>query len=85
MLRVPHCLDNRLTDSGKVVSPTHPPHFTPQKDYNFYVSSELHASAALHAEEITPGTHWMGISVGPIAGRDGMKKKNLFSLLGIES
>jgi hypothetical protein len=23
MLRVPHCLDNQLTDGGKVVSPTH--------------------------------------------------------------
>jgi hypothetical protein len=25
MLRIPHCLDNRLTDGGKVVSPTHRP------------------------------------------------------------
>jgi hypothetical protein len=33
MLRIPHCLDNRLTDDGKVVSPTHPPHFTPQEHY----------------------------------------------------
>jgi hypothetical protein len=33
-----HCLDNRLTDGGKVVSPTHRPHFTPQKHYYFYVS-----------------------------------------------
>jgi hypothetical protein len=31
MLRIPHCLDNRLIDGGKVVSPTHRPHFTPQK------------------------------------------------------
>jgi hypothetical protein len=23
MLRIPHCLDNRLTDGGKIVSPTH--------------------------------------------------------------
>jgi hypothetical protein len=38
MLRIPLCLDNRLTDGGKVVSPTHPPHFTPQKHYYFYVS-----------------------------------------------
>jgi hypothetical protein len=38
MLRIPHYLDNRLTDGGKVVSPTHPPHFTPQKHYYFYVS-----------------------------------------------
>jgi hypothetical protein len=30
MLKIPHGLDNRLTDGGKVVSPTHPPHFTPQ-------------------------------------------------------
>jgi hypothetical protein len=26
-------LDNRLTDGGKVVSPMHRPHFTPQKLY----------------------------------------------------
>jgi hypothetical protein len=38
MLRIPHCLDNRLTDGGKVVSPTHPPHFTLQKHYYFYAS-----------------------------------------------
>jgi hypothetical protein len=31
MLRIPHYLDNRLTDGGKVVSPMHLPHFTPQK------------------------------------------------------
>jgi hypothetical protein len=41
MLRISHCLDNRLIDSGKVVSPTHPPHFTPQKHYYFYVSGSL--------------------------------------------
>jgi hypothetical protein len=33
MLRLPHCLDNRLTDGGKVVSLTHRPHSTPQKHY----------------------------------------------------
>jgi hypothetical protein len=38
MLRIPHCLDNRLTDGGKVVNPTHRPHFTPQKHYYFYAS-----------------------------------------------
>jgi hypothetical protein len=37
MLRIPHCPDDLLTDGGKVVSITHPPHFTPQKHY-FYVS-----------------------------------------------
>jgi hypothetical protein len=30
MLGVPHCLDNRVIDGGKAVSPTHRPHFTPQ-------------------------------------------------------
>jgi hypothetical protein len=30
MLRMPPCLDNRLTDGGKVVSPTHRPRSTPQ-------------------------------------------------------
>jgi hypothetical protein len=38
MLRIPHCVDNRLIDSGKAVSLTHPPQFTPQKHYYFYVS-----------------------------------------------
>jgi hypothetical protein len=37
MLRIPHCLDSRLRDDGKVVSPTHPQHFTPQKHYYFNV------------------------------------------------
>jgi hypothetical protein len=37
MLRIPHCLDNLLIDGGKVVSFTHPPHFTPQKHYYFNV------------------------------------------------
>jgi hypothetical protein len=35
MLRIPHCLDNWLTDGDKVVGPTHPPHFAPQKHYFF--------------------------------------------------
>jgi hypothetical protein len=34
MLRIPHCLDSRLTNGGKGVRPTHPPHFTPQKHNN---------------------------------------------------
>jgi hypothetical protein len=32
-----HQSHNRLTDGGKVVSPTHRPHFTPQK-HNFSAS-----------------------------------------------
>jgi hypothetical protein len=37
MLRIPKCLENRLTDGGGVVSPTHWPHSSPQK-YNFSAS-----------------------------------------------
>jgi hypothetical protein len=33
MLRIPHCLDSRLIDGGKVVSLTHRPHITLQKHY----------------------------------------------------
>jgi hypothetical protein len=33
MLRILHYLDNRLTDGGEVVSPTHRPLSTPQKHY----------------------------------------------------
>jgi hypothetical protein len=35
MLRIQHCLDNRLTDGGKVVSPMNRPHSTPEKHYYF--------------------------------------------------
>jgi hypothetical protein len=33
MLRIPHCLDSRLTDDGKVDITTHRPRSTPQKHY----------------------------------------------------
>jgi hypothetical protein len=33
MLRIPHCLNNRLTDGGEVVSFTGRPRFTPQIHY----------------------------------------------------
>jgi hypothetical protein len=33
MLRIPHCLDNRLTDDGEVISPTYRPRSTPQKQF----------------------------------------------------
>jgi hypothetical protein len=34
MLRILHCLDNRLTDGGEIVSPTHRPRSTPQKHFS---------------------------------------------------
>jgi hypothetical protein len=37
MLRIPHCVDNRLTDGGKVVSPNHRLLSAPQK-HNVSVS-----------------------------------------------
>jgi hypothetical protein len=40
MLRIPHCLDNQLTDGGKVASPTHRPCYTLQKHY--YSASGTH-------------------------------------------
>jgi hypothetical protein len=37
MLRLPHYLDSRLKDGGKVVSLTRRPRFTPQENYIPYV------------------------------------------------
>jgi hypothetical protein len=33
MLRIPHCLDNQLTDGGEVISLTHQPRSRTQKYY----------------------------------------------------
>jgi hypothetical protein len=38
MLRIPHCLDSRLTDGGKDVISMHRPRSTPQKHYYVSVS-----------------------------------------------
>jgi hypothetical protein len=38
MLRIPHCLDNRFTDVGEVVSLMHRPHFTPPKHFLILIS-----------------------------------------------
>jgi hypothetical protein len=40
MLRIPHCLDSRVTDGRKVVSLTHRPRSTPQKHY--FSASDTH-------------------------------------------
>jgi hypothetical protein len=37
MLRIPHCIVNRLIVGGKVVSPMHQPHFTPQLSNNIFL------------------------------------------------
>jgi hypothetical protein len=38
MLRIPHCLDSRLTEGREVVSPTHRPHSTPRKHFLVLIS-----------------------------------------------
>jgi hypothetical protein len=38
MLRIPHCLDSRLTDGGEVVSHTHRPHITLEEDRLLFIS-----------------------------------------------
>jgi hypothetical protein len=42
MLRIPHSVDSRLTDGGKVVSLTHRQRFTPQEDscYSYQLEDE---------------------------------------------
>jgi hypothetical protein len=49
-LRLPHYLDKRLIDGGKVVSPTRQPHFTP----SFFIFKDCWYSFLLEAES-TPG------------------------------
>jgi hypothetical protein len=48
MLRIPYCPDNLHKGGGKVVSPTHRPHFTPQKHYFFYVWPRDHRDGYWH-------------------------------------
>jgi hypothetical protein len=45
---IPHCLDNRLTDSGKVVSPKHRPGSTPQKIYFIYSGTHFCSRLSKH-------------------------------------
>jgi hypothetical protein len=42
MLRIPHCLDNRLIDGDKFVRPKHRQHFTPQKHFFNVSGTHLH-------------------------------------------
>jgi hypothetical protein len=40
MLRIPRCLDSRVTDGSKVVSPVHQPCSTPQQRFLFYLGQK---------------------------------------------
>jgi hypothetical protein len=42
MLRIPHCLENRLTDGGKFVSLKQRPRSTPQKHYFFHSGTHFY-------------------------------------------
>jgi hypothetical protein len=49
------------------------------------VSGQLHAPTRFTTGEMTPGTHWTGGWVGPIAGLDtDCRRKILLPLPGIE-
>jgi hypothetical protein len=57
MLRIPHCLYNRLTDGGKIVGPTHPETLFPFLWYPFLLEAECTprpsaAGTIRHIEEI---------------------------------
>jgi hypothetical protein len=64
MLRIPHCLDSRLTDGGKVGSLTHLPHFTPfseckgKKPNTTIASATAHHRPAHHSEEQSGNFVW---------------------------
>jgi hypothetical protein len=69
MLRIPHCIDNWLTDGGKGVSPMHRPHFTTQKHFS---ASGIHFCKRLREPQ---GLVWP----------EGLGKlKNSFTSSGIE-
>jgi hypothetical protein len=68
MLKIPHCLDSRLTDSGKVVSPTHPLHLTPQKHY-FYVSG-THFCYRLSKPQGLVRPEGLGLGLGKLKKKD---------------
>jgi hypothetical protein len=53
MLRIPHCLHNRLTDGGEVVSPMHRPRSTPQKhDFPALLKAWQHSHGCSSAYDI---------------------------------
>jgi hypothetical protein len=59
MLRIPHCLDNRLTDGGEVVSLTHRPRSTPHKHFS---ASGTHESSIQMRNRKTRSS-WKNVSL----------------------
>jgi hypothetical protein len=48
------------------------------------VSGPRHATVVLPPGQIVPGTHWIGVWVGPRAGLNIMQKLKFLSLPGLE-
>jgi hypothetical protein len=48
MLRIPHCLDNRLTDGGEAVSLTHSPRSAPAYKFLFLSRVDIFVVYARH-------------------------------------
>jgi hypothetical protein len=44
------------------------------------MSGQFHAPAALSPKEKAPGTHWIGVWVGPRAGLDDVEKRKFLTL-----
>jgi hypothetical protein len=65
MLRIPHCLDNRLTDNGKVVSPTHRPRSTLLSNSQGLERHNLMQKPALTADSALV-LNWGGTYVAPV-------------------
>jgi hypothetical protein len=78
MLRIPHCLDNRLTDGDEVVSPTHRPRSTPQKHFSV---SDTHFCQRL-SEPQSPDT---GSSTFPGTDANAEPIKGSFRTQGLDS
>jgi hypothetical protein len=63
MLRIPRCLDNRLTVGGEAVSPTQLPSSTPQKHFFFQLSVLISTVFARSNTEIVGSNPTGGMDV----------------------
>jgi hypothetical protein len=75
MLRIQHCLDNRLTDGGKVVSLMHRPCSTPQKHYFSASGTNFAASVVLWSEFL---------DTDPGSGFDSRRYQIFLEVVGLE-